>query len=164
MLGLAGGFVDQPLDARPARAINRTTAQIMAGELGQRIALSGTRDEFDQLAANLNAMLDRIERLLHGMRQVTDNIAHDLRTPLNRHALADRGGADGRAGQGGIARGCSSRRCVDADGLIDTFNALLAIARAEAGSAGTATGSGSIWPSSPTTWPSSTSRWPRSRA
>ena len=56
----------------------------MAGELGQRIALSGSRDEFDQLAANLNAMLDQIERLLQGMRQVTDNVAHDLRTPLNR--------------------------------------------------------------------------------
>ena len=65
-------------------AINRTTRQIMAGDLSQRIALKGSRDEFDQLAANLNAMLDQIERLLGGMRQVTDNIAHDLRTPLNR--------------------------------------------------------------------------------
>ena len=65
-------------------AINRTTRRIMAGDLSQRIALKGSRDEFDQLAANLNAMLDQIERLLGGMRQVTDNIAHDLRTPLNR--------------------------------------------------------------------------------
>ena len=84
LLGLVGGFVMSRGMLHRVDAINRLTRQIMAGEFGQRIALSGTRDEFDQLAANLNAMLDQIERLLQGMRQVTDNVAHDLRTPLNR--------------------------------------------------------------------------------
>ena len=64
--------------------INRSTAQIMAGEFGRRIATDGNGDEFDDLAQNLNAMLERIERLLAGMRQVSEDIAHDLRTPLNR--------------------------------------------------------------------------------
>jgi len=109
----------------------------MAGELGQRIALSGTRDEFDQLAANLNAMLDQIERLLQGMRQVTDNVAHDLRTPLNRlrtrieiALLADPRPAEWRA--------VLEETLVDAEKMIGTFNALLEIARAEAGSDRTA--------------------------
>ena len=84
LLGLTGGFLMSRGMLGRVDAINRTTRRIMAGDLSQRIALKGSRDEFDQLAANLNAMLDQIERLLGGMRQVTDNIAHDLRTPLNR--------------------------------------------------------------------------------
>jgi signal transduction histidine kinase len=114
-------------------AINRTTRRIMAGDLSQRIALKGSRDEFDQLAANLNAMLDQIERLLGGMRQVTDNIAHDLRTPLNRlrsrievALLQQPGRAETRA--------LLEATLADAQAMIATFNALLDIARAEAGS------------------------------
>jgi signal transduction histidine kinase len=114
-------------------AINRTTRRIMAGDLSQRIALKGSRDEFDQLAANLNAMLDQIERLLGGMRQVTDNIAHDLRTPLNRlrsrievALLQEPDRAETRA--------LLEATLADAQAMIATFNALLDIARAEAGS------------------------------
>jgi signal transduction histidine kinase len=113
--------------------INRTTRRIMAGDLGQRIALSGSRDEFDQLAANLNAMLDQIERLLQGMRQVTDNVAHDLRTPLNRLRarieVALMGNPDRVE-----SRAVLEQTLVDAEAMIGTFNALLDIARAEAGS------------------------------
>ena len=133
LLGLAGGFVMSRGMLHRVDAINRLTRQIMAGELGQRIAVSGTRDEFDQLAANLNAMLDQIERLLEGMRQVTDNVAHDLRTPLNRlrtrieiALLADARPAEWRA--------VLEETLVDAEKMIGTFNALLQIARAEAGS------------------------------
>jgi signal transduction histidine kinase len=113
--------------------INRTTAGIVAGDLGRRIELSGADDEFDELARHLNAMLERIDRLLAGMRQVTDDIAHDLRTPLTRmrsrvelalmrdHAIAPE------------TRDLLEATLRDADGLIETFNALLSIARAEAG-------------------------------
>jgi signal transduction histidine kinase len=65
-------------------AINGTTRAIMHNGLGERIPLRGTRDEWDQLAENLNAMLDRIEELMREVRHVSDNVAHDLRTPLTR--------------------------------------------------------------------------------
>ena len=133
LLGLAGGFVMSRGMLGRVDAINRTTRRIMAGDFSQRIALTGSRDEFDQLAANLNAMLDQIERLLGGMRQVTDNIAHDLRTPLNRlrsrievALLQEPGRAETRA--------LLEATLADAQAMIATFNALLDIARAEAGS------------------------------
>jgi signal transduction histidine kinase len=65
-------------------AINAASRAIMESGLGERIALRGTRDEWDELAANLNSMLDRIEALMREVKQVTDNVAHDLRTPLAR--------------------------------------------------------------------------------
>jgi signal transduction histidine kinase len=65
-------------------AINTTSRAIMQSGLGQRIPLRGTRDEWDELAANLNSMLDRIEALMGEVKQFTDNVAHDLRTPLTR--------------------------------------------------------------------------------
>jgi signal transduction histidine kinase len=65
-------------------AINATTREIMQSGLGRRIPLRGTRDEWDQLAENLNSMLDRIEELVREIKQVSDNVAHDLRTPLTR--------------------------------------------------------------------------------
>ena len=133
LLGLAGGFLMSRGMLGRVDAINRTTRRIMAGDLSQRIALKGSRDEFDQLAANLNAMLDQIERLLAGMRQVTDNIAHDLRTPLNRlrsrievALMREPGRAESRA--------LLEETLADAEAMIGTFNALLEIARAEAGS------------------------------
>ena len=58
----------------------------MAGEASRRLPVSGSGDEFDRLAVNLNTMLDRIQKLMDGMREVTDNIAHDLRSPLGRPA------------------------------------------------------------------------------
>jgi signal transduction histidine kinase len=109
-----------------------TTARIMAGELGRRIATHGNGDEFDDLAQNLNAMLERIERLLAGMRQVSEDIAHDLRTPLSRMRSRIEVALMG-APNPEEARGLLEDTLRDADGLIETFNALLAIARAEAG-------------------------------
>ncbi|MEM7023741.1 MAG: HAMP domain-containing sensor histidine kinase [Pseudomonadota bacterium] len=133
LLGLAGGFLMSRGMLGRIDAINRTTRRIMAGDLSQRISLKGSRDEFDVLASNLNDMLDQIERLLQGMREVTDNIAHDLRTPLSRMRsrievalLADPNQAE--------ARSLLEQTLVDADAMIQSFNALLSIARAEAGS------------------------------
>jgi signal transduction histidine kinase len=132
-LGLAGGFLMSRGMLSRIDAINRTTRRIMAGDLSQRISLKGSRDEFDVLAGNLNAMLDQIERLLQGMREVTDNIAHDLRTPLSRMRsrievalLANPDRAE--------ARMLLEQTLSDADAMIQSFNALLSIARVEAGS------------------------------
>jgi signal transduction histidine kinase len=132
LLGFAGSFLMSLGMLSRIDAINRTTRRIMAGDLGQRISLKGSRDEFDVLAGNLNAMLDQIERLLSGMREVTDNIAHDLRTPLSRMRsrievalLANPDRAE--------ARMLLEQTLADADAMIQSFNALLSIARAEAG-------------------------------
>jgi signal transduction histidine kinase len=131
-LGLLGGLILSRWMLTRLERINRSTSRIMAGEFGRRIATHGNGDEFDDLAQNLNAMLDRIERLLAGMRQVSEDIAHDLRTPLNRMRsrieVALMGAPDSEE-----SRALLEDTLRDADGLIETFNALLAIARAEAG-------------------------------
>lgn len=131
-LGITGAVVMTRNMLRRVDMLNRTSERIIRGDFGQRVPLSGSGDEFDQLAANFNAMLDRIEQLLTGMRHVTDNIAHDLRTPLARMrarmevALLERPTA---------ARYVTTLRDTihDADHLLATFNALLNIATAEAG-------------------------------
>jgi signal transduction histidine kinase len=132
-LGVAGGLFMTRNMLRKVESVNRTSARIIHGDLSQRVPLTGSGDEFDQLAGNLNAMLDQIERLMAGMRQVTDNIAHDLRTPLARLrarlevTLLERPDA---------ARYAEALRetITEADRLLGTFNALLSIAEAEAGS------------------------------
>lgn len=113
--------------------ISRTAAQIMAGDLSQRVSVRGGHDEFDLLAEQLNAMLDRIQQLIKGIRQTTDNIAHDLRSPLTRlrnqlevTLLESRSEREYRQTIG--------QAIEEIDSLVKTFNALLEIAQAEAGS------------------------------
>jgi signal transduction histidine kinase len=132
VLGLGGGLVMSRWMLSRLERVNRATKRIMAGDFSQRIATEGDGNEFDELAQNLNLMLERIERLLIGLRQVTEDIAHDLRTPLTRMrsrievALMS-------APSTADSRDLLEQTLQDADRLIDTFNALLAIARAEAG-------------------------------
>jgi len=132
-LGLVGGIVMSRNMLHRVEAVSNTAAGIIHGDLGQRVPLTGSGDEFDQLATNLNAMLDQIERLMEGMRQVTDNIAHDLRTPLSRLrsrlevSLLEKPDA---ARYEEVVRATIA----EADRLLGTFNALLSIAEAEAGS------------------------------
>jgi signal transduction histidine kinase len=83
LAGVASIFVTRRTVGR-IEAINATSRAIMQSGLRQRIPLRGTRDEWDELSANLNSMLDRIEALMGEVKQVTDNVAHDLRTPLAR--------------------------------------------------------------------------------
>ncbi|HEY5646383.1 MAG TPA: HAMP domain-containing protein, partial [Pseudomonadales bacterium] len=83
-LALLGGFMLSRTTLRRLEDINDTSREIMAGDLSRRVPTRGTSDDFDELADNLNAMLDEIERLMAGIRHVSDNIAHDLRTPLTR--------------------------------------------------------------------------------
>lgn len=113
-------------------AINATARSIMIGDLAQRIPLAGSGDEIDGLATNLNAMLDRIEELMQALREVSDNIAHDLKTPLTRlRNRAERALSD-PAGDAACRDGLE-RVIEEADALIKTFNALLLVARLEAG-------------------------------
>ncbi len=112
--------------------INRTAGDIMAGNFSQRLPVTHKNNEFDELSLKLNAMLAQIEKLLLGMRQVTDNVAHDLRKPLTRLrnrlevALMEQGNSD-------VCNQAISQAIDDADDLLRTFNALLSIAQAEAG-------------------------------
>jgi signal transduction histidine kinase len=131
-IGVIGGTVMSRNLLRRVEQVNRTSERVMAGNLSDRVPLHGTRDEFDQLAANLNRMLDQIERLMTAMREVTDDVAHDLRTPLSRlrtrleRALADP--------SGGASQAEAIRAAIDeADRLLATFNALLRIAELESG-------------------------------
>jgi signal transduction histidine kinase len=134
MFGLLGGaLLSRNLLAR-LDSINRTSGEIVAGNLTRRVPVSGAHDEFDVLAENLNRMLDRIERLMKGMREVTDSVAHDLRTPLNR--LRQRlEQSQARLGATGSDTSEIDRAIAETDQLIGTFNALLLIAETDAGTA-----------------------------
>lgn len=110
--------------------ISATSRTIMQGELSGRLPVAGNDDEFDRLAINLNTMLDRIELLMQSMKDVTDNIAHDLKTPLTRlqtrieNALREAKGEEGY-------RGALEATLEESDQLLRIFNALLRIARVE---------------------------------
>ncbi|HEY7978526.1 MAG TPA: ATP-binding protein [Rhizomicrobium sp.] len=130
---IGGGFMSRNLLAR-LDSINETSREIMAGDLSRRVPVRGSGDEFDTLATSLNRMLDRIERLMRGMREVTDSVAHDLRTPLNR--LRNRIDAALRRLPPESAEYVEiESAAIEIDQLIATFNALLLIAEAEAGMA-----------------------------
>ncbi len=132
VLGLAGGFFVSRRVLSRIDAMTATAQTIMAGDLAGRLPVAGTGDELDRLADHLNAMLERIEALMRGLKEVSDNIAHDLKTPLtrlrNRCEQALRGNAN-------VAeyRAALESTIAESDDLIRTFDALLMIARAESG-------------------------------
>ncbi|MGH6871982.1 MAG: sensor histidine kinase [Rhizomicrobium sp.] len=131
-LGLGGGWLLSRNLLRRLDSLNRTSREIMAGDLTRRLPLTRAGDEIDDLAENLNRMLERTERLMKGMRTVTDSIAHDLRTPLNR--LRNRlEGVVNRRDDEPEPRSEIEAAVGETDTLISTFNALLLIAEAEAG-------------------------------
>ncbi len=134
VLGLSGGVFVARRVLRRIDAMTGTTQRIMAGDLSERLPVGRSGDELDRLAGNLNAMLERIEALMVGLKEVSDNIAHDLKTPLTR--LRNRAeDALAKAGNEGEYRAALERTIDESDGLIRTFNALLMIARAESGQA-----------------------------
>lgn len=131
-LGLAGGLLLSRNMIRRIELINRSAERIMRGEVKHRMPVSPANDEFDRLSENLNRMLEEIERLVGGIRAVTDNIAHDLRSPLTRlknrleMALAESGDMSEK-------RAAVERAIQETDQLLATFAALLSIADAESG-------------------------------
>lgn len=128
-LALLGGFLMSRSTTRRIEVINNTSRRIMNGHLSLRIPTRGTDDDFDQLAENLNQMLDRIVYLMEGIRHVSDSIAHDLRTPLTR--LRNQLENTLIAVDNDDARDQVGRAVAEADQLLSTFNALLRIARLE---------------------------------
>ena len=135
VLGLAGGFFVSRRVLKRIDAMTGTTQTIMRGDLAERLPIAGTGDELDRLASNLNAMLERIEALMRGLKEVTDNIAHDLKTPLTR--LRNRCEEALRTAEDESQyRAALEATIEESDALIRTFNALLMIARAESGQAG----------------------------
>ena len=134
VLGLAGGFFVTRRVLKRVDAMTDTTRTIMEGDLSGRLPVAGTGDELDRLAENLNVMLERIEALMHGLKEVTDNVAHDLKTPLTR--LRNRCEEALRLAEDESQyRAALETTIEESDGLIRTFNALLMIARAESGQA-----------------------------
>ena len=129
VLSLIGGLLMALSAQRRLAGLNRTARQIMAGDLSRRAPVRGSGDEHDELAISINAMLDQIENLLAGMRHVGDSVAHDLRGPLTR--LRNRLETVAAVEQ---PRREDLLECVQqVDHVLDTFNALLRIARVESG-------------------------------
>jgi signal transduction histidine kinase len=126
------GFITVRTLLRRLDAINATASAIFDGALDRRVPTLGNNDEFDDLARNLNRMLDRLQRLMGEIREMTDNIAHELRTPLSRlrsrlesTLVASSTAADYRA--------AVEKAIVEADELLETFRVMLEIARIESG-------------------------------
>ena len=130
VLGVLGGFMIRRILSSRLSSINQTSRKIMQGDLRKRIDTRGTGDEFDELANNLNGMLDQIEHGMEGVRRVSDNIAHDLKTPLAR--LKNKVEELRLSVVGNVDQETKLEQIIgEADGLLGTFNALLRIARIE---------------------------------
>ena len=132
VLALAGGATMSRTMMHRIEMINATCHQIMDGNLSQRIPRTGGDDDFDRLVETLNRMLDQIEELMQGVRQVTNNIAHDLRTPLTRlrrrlDMLRENDASLDRNDE------LLDQAIGEADGLLTTFKALLRISEVESG-------------------------------
>ncbi|HWD29689.1 MAG TPA: HAMP domain-containing sensor histidine kinase [Rhizomicrobium sp.] len=132
-LAAAGGALVSSLFLRRVDAITQSAEAIIQGDMAHRIALRGTGDDLDALSTTLNRMLDRIASLVEAMRQVTNDVAHDLRTPIGRlrQSLDDARRAPASEAE---LRDAMSRAIDQTDSILATFAALLRIAQVEAGS------------------------------
>jgi len=131
LLGAIGGFIISITTIKKINIINQSIHNIREGDLSVRIPSKGTDDDYDLLSDNINLMLDQIERLMTGIKNISNNIAHDLRTPLTRlrtHLETIQSDA-GNHEIKGIAGAIS-----ETDNLLSTFNALLRINNFESGS------------------------------
>lgn len=133
VLGLCTGVLLSGALLRRLAAVTRTAEAVVGGDLTQRIARTGSEDEFDRLAATLNRMLDRINGLLDNLRQVSTDVAHDLRTPLSRLRQGLEA-ASRRATGIDDYRSAVDQAVEETDRILDIFSALLRIAQIESGS------------------------------
>ena len=129
ILGLIGGLIVSRNVNRAVSGLNAVLAAVQGGDLRARVELHGGRDEFEELGAGLNDMLDRLERSIGGLRHAGDAIAHDLRSPLTRlRTRLEVALIDVEAGKGD-PKAALAQTLEDADGVLRTFSAVLAIAR-----------------------------------
>jgi signal transduction histidine kinase len=133
ILAILGGLALSVGFLRRVESVNRTARQVMAGQLDSRVTVRDNGDELDRLAANLNAMLDRIQSLMESLKQVSSDIAHDLRTPLAR-LRQNLETAKASATSVEEFRSSTDAAIAETDGLLKTFSALLRIAQIESGS------------------------------
>jgi signal transduction histidine kinase len=133
IVGLGGGLLVSRSILSRIDVVAGAARSIMGGNLSGRIPVTGGADEFDRLSGSLNSMLDRIEELMLGLKQVSDNIAHDLKTPLHRLRTRAETALRGEPSPEKL-RETLSAIIEESDSLIQTFDALLSIARLEAGS------------------------------
>lgn len=132
VLGLVGGVLISRNASRYMAGLTGAVAAVRGGDLQARAPLRGTGDEYDALAAGMNDMLDRIERLMGGLRHAGDAIAHDLRSPLTRlRTRLEVSLLEVEAGRGD-AHAALEQALADSDNLLKTFNAVLAISRLQA--------------------------------
>jgi signal transduction histidine kinase len=130
ILGLIGGFFSASSTLKRVEALNREMSRIMRGDPSQRLELFAEEGYVRELAIIMNSMLDQIESLMQGVRHVSDNIAHDLRTPLTRmhNQLSQlRCGLDTATGED------VDVIVAECDDLLSSFNALLRISTLETG-------------------------------
>ena len=132
VLGIGGGLLLSAAFLRRVDMITRTADAIIDGDLSRRIERTGSGDDFDHLSATLNVMLDRIAGLMENLRQVSSDIAHDLRTPLSR-LRQDLEEAQKRELSAADFKRVIEDAVAEADVLLETFSALLRIAQIEAG-------------------------------
>lgn len=133
LLGLLGGVLIGRGVARRAALMEAALAAVQGGDLDRRLPVGTSDDEFDRLASRINAALDRLQALMTALRSVTDDIAHDLRTPLQR--LRQRLDEAGRAASPAAWREQAEAARAECDALLELFAGLLRIAEVEAGSA-----------------------------
>jgi signal transduction histidine kinase len=132
VLGLAGGVIVSRNVTRSAAKLNAVVNAVQGGDLQARVKLSGAHDEFEELGAGVNDMLDRLERSIGGLRHAGDAIAHDLRSPLTRlRTRLEVALLDVEAGKGDPTAALV-QALEDADGVLKTFSTVLAIARLQA--------------------------------
>ncbi len=132
LLSVSGALLLKKLFGRMVSQVSATADAISSGDLTRRVAISGRGDEFDRMAETINDMLDRLSRLMDGVREVSNAIAHDLRTPITR-ARARLEDAATHAGSPEQLRGAIDRAVLDLDGITNVFHALLRISEIEAG-------------------------------
>ncbi|MCV0396211.1 MAG: HAMP domain-containing histidine kinase [Rhizobiaceae bacterium] len=142
LMGLGALLIWYFVGRQALRRIDRmaqASRRIMGGDLAGRLPVTGEGDEFDRLSENLNAMLARIGALNEGLRQVSDNVAHDLKTPLTRIRNRAEAALTGRK-RTSEYREALEQTIAESDQLIRTFNAILMISRLEAGYSAETTG------------------------
>lgn len=131
LLGLIGGYLLSKRAVRRIASINRLCHTIIEGDISQRLDVTAGHDDLDNLSMNINSMLDKIETLMHEIVQVSDNIAHDMRTPLS-HLRLKLETIQNQSPMDAGTRNQLSQSIESTDAIIGTFNALLRISKLQA--------------------------------